>query len=166
MRRYENLMWPWIYRNHLSDNILTFPRYSIKRKRGIEPFVLNVLGATTNDIVGANSNSEDSSQVKAKTRSSSGTPTSPTNGVTLTIRYQASNNDTHTKIFKVAAEEAYDFLSELNEGAPFPALCSQEQTIVFPADKIYEIRVEAQDVPEGSEGEGEKASELGGGETT
>tara|TARA_Y100000289_G_scaffold66222_1_gene82117 strand:- start:3606 stop:3866 length:261 start_codon:yes stop_codon:yes gene_type:complete len=86
--------------------------------------------------------------------------------VTLTIRYQASNNDTHTKIFKVAAEEAYDFLSELNEGAPFPALCSQEQTIVFPADKIYEIRVEAQDVPEVSEGEGEKASELGGGETT
>tara|TARA_R100001126_G_scaffold30991_2_gene17298 strand:+ start:605 stop:865 length:261 start_codon:yes stop_codon:yes gene_type:complete len=83
--------------------------------------------------------------------------------VTLTIRYQSADGEANAKIFKVTEDEASDFLTELNEGAPFPALTSKEQTVVFPADKIYEIRIEEEDVPEVSKSKGQKTTELGGG---
>ena len=86
--------------------------------------------------------------------------------MTLTIRYQSADGEANAKIFKVNEDEAYDFLTELNEGAPFPALISKEQTVVFPADKIYEIRIEEENVPEVSESKGTEATELGSGKAT
>jgi len=84
----------------------------------------------------------------------------------LTIRYQWADGEANAKIFKVNEDEAYDFLTELNEGAPFSALISKEQTVVFPADKIYEIRIEKENVPEVSKSKREKAAKLDGGKTT
>lgn len=84
----------------------------------------------------------------------------------LMIRYQSADGEANAKIFKVTEDEASDFLAELNEGAPFPTLASKEQTVVFPADKIYEIRIEEEDVSEVSKGKGPKATELGSGKAT
>ena len=84
----------------------------------------------------------------------------------LTIRYQSADGEANAKIFKVTEDEASDFLTELNEGAPFPTLTSKEHTFVFPADKIYEIRIEEADVPEVSESKGPEATELGSGKVT
>jgi hypothetical protein len=82
--------------------------------------------------------------------------------VTLTIQYQAANGEERAKIFKVTTDEADDFISELNEGAPFPSLISKEQSFVFSADKIHEVRIET-NVAEVGESEGAEASELGSG---
>ena len=163
MRRYEMPFLQLMAQDLLRDSFRTSPRYFTRRRLVTEPSVWNVLGATTNTTAGATSNSEDNYQAKAKTPSSSGTPTSQTNGVTLTIRYQSADGEANAKIFKVTEDEASDFLTELNEGAPFPALTSKEQTVVFPADKIYEIRIEEEDVPEVSKSKRPKATELGGG---
>ena len=139
------------------------PEVFYKKETGNRTFAWNVHGATTNTTAGTTSNLGDSYQARGKTPSSSGIPTSQTNGVTLTIRYQSANGEANAKIFKVTEDEASDFLTELNEGAPFPALTSKEQTVVFPADKIYEIRIEEEDVPEVSESKGQKTTKLGGG---
>lgn len=162
MRRYENPLWQLIQQSPFGNNSMTFPKYFTRRRLGIEPFVWSVPGATSSTTAGANWNSDDNSQAKGKTQSSSGTHTSQTNGVTLTIQYQAANGEERAKIFKVTADEADDFISELNEGAPFPSLISKEQSVVFPADKIHEIRIEA-DVAEVGESKGAEASELGSG---
>lgn len=166
MRRYEMPLWQLMAQNLLNDSFRMSPRYFTKRRLVTEPFAWNVRGATTNTTAGTTSNSEDSYQARGKTPSSSGTPTSQTNGVTLTIRYQSADGEANAKIFKVTEDEASDFLTELNEGAPFPTLTSKEQTVVFPADKIYEIRIEEEDVPEVSESKGAKATELGSGKAT
>jgi len=152
--------------NLFKSNSLTFPKYFTRRKLVTEPYVWSVRGATTNSTVGTTWNSVDNSQAKEKTQSSSGTPTSQTSGVMLTIRYQWADGEANAKIFKVNEDEAYDFLTELNEGAPFPALISKEQTVVFPADKIYEIRIEKENVSEVSKSKREKAAKLDGGKTT
>tara|TARA_R100001510_G_C7598346_1_gene165755 strand:- start:97 stop:342 length:246 start_codon:yes stop_codon:yes gene_type:complete len=79
----------------------------------------------------------------------------------LTIQYRTPDGDSTAKIFKTSEEEAYDFITELKEGIPFPSLYCDGQICAFAASKIAEIRIEKADVPEVSESEGQKTSELG-----
>lgn len=81
--------------------------------------------------------------------------------MTLTIQYQAADGTSQSKFIKVNESEAAEFLNELNEGAPFPCLWSKNQSFVFPADKIYEIRIEEEDVSEVGEGQGQEAADMG-----
>ena len=163
MRRYVSPLWPLMYRNRFNDNFLTFPKSFIRRRLGIEPWEWSARGATTNTNAGQTWNSSDNSQVRGKTPSSSGTPISQTNGanVRLAITYGLTPNDSSTKYIQVTAEEAAEFIEELNEGAPFACLWSQGKTFVFPTGKIYGVLVEEADVPEVSESQGSEAATVG-----
>ena len=139
------------------------PRYFIRKRLVTEPWEWSVPTATSNTPAGQTSNSDDSYRAKVKTQNSSGTHTSLTSGenVTLTIQYQAADGTSQTKFIKVNESEASEFINELNEGAPFPTLWSKNQSFIFPADKIFEIRIEEEDVPEVSESQGEEATDVG-----
>ena len=86
--------------------------------------------------------------------------------MTLTIQYQAADGTPQSKFIKVNESEAAEFINELNEGAPFPTLWSKNQSFIFPADKIFEIRIEEEDVPKVSESKGKKATNVDGGKTS
>ena len=163
MRRYVSPLWPLMAQNLLNDSFRMSPRYFTKRRLVTEPFAWNVHGATTNTTAGTTSNSEDSYQARGKAPSSSGTPISQTNGVNvrLAITYEAALNESSTKYIQVTAEEAAEFIEELNEGAPFACLWSQGKTFVFPTGKIYGVLVEEADVPEVSESQGPEAATVG-----
>tara|TARA_S200002703_G_scaffold146037_1_gene140791 strand:+ start:8266 stop:8547 length:282 start_codon:yes stop_codon:yes gene_type:complete len=82
--------------------------------------------------------------------------------VRLAITYEAIPNESSTKYIQVTEWEAAEFLAELNNGAAFPCLQSQDKCFIFPADKIYGIYVEEEDVSEVGKGQGEEASTVGG----
>ena len=113
------------------------------------------------NIAGKTSNLDDNSPVKEKTPNSSGTPTSTKNGVMLTIQYRTPDGEPSVKFFKTSEAEAYDFITELKEGIPFPTLYCEGEICAFAASKIAEVRVEKTDVSEVSKGQGQKATELG-----
>lgn len=85
--------------------------------------------------------------------------------MTLTITYKAVDGTPQVKFFKVDEDQIAEFFADLNEGAPFPVLWTKGQSVAFPADKIYEIRIEEENVPEVSEGQGAEASTVGSRET-
>lgn len=161
MPRYVSRLNPWTFLNHLDANLPTPLRYSIRRKPEIGYWGLSAHGATTKNIAGRTLNSDDSSQAKERTPSSSGTLTSQMSGVTLTIQYRTPDGEPSVKFFKTSEAEAYDFITELKEGIPFPTLYCESQICAFAANKIAEVRIEKTDVSEVSEGKGQEATELG-----
>ena len=161
MPRYVSRLSPWTFLSHLDANLPTPLRYSIRRRPEIGYWGLSAHGVTTKNIAGKTSNLDDNSPVKEKTPNSSGTPTSPKNGVMLTIQYRTPDGEPSVKFFKTSEAEAYDFITELKEGIPFPTLYCEGEICAFAASKIAEVRVEKTDVSEVSKGQGQKATELG-----
>jgi hypothetical protein len=76
------------------------------------------------------------------------------NGVMLTLQYRTPDGEATAKIFKTSEAEAYDFITELKEGVPFPTLYCEGQVCAFSAKNISEVRIEKTDVPEVSESQG------------
>ena len=126
----------------------------IKNLRVIGPWGLNVVIVPTKHTVGKTSSSRGSYQAKAETQSGSGTHTSQTTGVIMTIQYRTPDGAASAKIFKTTEAEAYDFITELKEGVPFPTLYCEGQVCAFSAKHINEVRAEKTDVGEVSESKG------------
>jgi len=82
--------------------------------------------------------------------------------VRLAITYEAIPNESSTKYIEVTEREAAEFLADLNNGAAFPCLWSKGKSFIFPADKIYGILVEEEDVSEVGQSKGPEASAVGG----
>lgn len=154
MRKYRNPFLQQTPLSRLNDSFLMFQNLSIRKKPVIGYWGLSAHGATTKNIAGQTWNSEDSYQVKPKTASSSGTPKSQTIGVLMTIQYRTPDGTASAKIFKTTEAEAYDFITELKEGIPFPTLYCEGQVCAFSAKHINEVRAEKTDVGEVSESEG------------
>ena len=65
-----------------------------------------------------------------------------------------SAQNTIMTAIKAAEAEAYDFITELKEGIPFPTLYCEGQVCAFSAKHINEVRAEKTDVGEVSESKG------------
>lgn len=154
MKRYRNLFLQQTPLSRLNDSFQMFQNLSTRRKPEIGYWGLSVHGATTKNIAGKSWNSENNYQANPKTPSSSGTHTSQTTGVIMTIQYRTPDGTASAKIFKTTEAEAYDFITELKEGIPFPTLYCEGQVCAFSAKNINEVRAEKTDVGEVSESKG------------
>ena len=154
MIRYRNPFLQSTPLSRLNDSFLMFQNLSTRKRPEIGYWGLNAHGATTKNIAGRTLNSDDNSQARERTQSTSGTPTSPMNGVILTLQYRTPDGNSTAKIFKTSEAEAYDFITELKEGIPFPTLYCEGQVCAFSAKHINEVRAEKTDVGEVSESEG------------
>ena len=154
MRKYKNPFLQHTPLSRLNDSFLMLQNLSTRKKPEIGYWGLSAHGAITKNIAGQTWNSENNYQVKPKIASSSGTHTSQTTGVIMTIQYRTPDGTASAKIFKTTEAEAYDFITELKEGIPFPTLYCEGQVCAFSARHINEVRAEKTDVGEVSESKG------------
>ena len=137
-------------------------KYFIRNLRAIGPWGLSVVIVPTRHTVGKTSISRGSYRAKEEIQSGSGTHTSQTRGVTMTLQYKGTDGSPIAKIIKISRERANAFIEDLNNKVPFPSLEAEGQTITIPANNITEIRVEEEeDVHKVSESQGKKTSDVG-----
>ena len=66
MSKYRNPFWPLICPSPFAESFRMFPKYSIRRRQGTEPWGLSVHGAITSTNAGPTLNSSDNYQARGK----------------------------------------------------------------------------------------------------
>ena len=161
MLRYSTLLNHYLMESLLRDALRMSRKFSTKSPQETKPLGLNAAIALLKRTAGKTLNLENNSLVKVATQDGSGTLTSQTSGVTMTIQYSIAKNEPAIKIFKLKKESAYDFIQELNEEARFATLKTEGQTLTLPIGNITEIRIEEEDVNTVSESKRKEVANLG-----
>ena len=161
MLRYSTLLNHYLMESLLRDALRMSRKFSTRSPQETKPLELNAAIALLKRTAGRTLNLENNSLVKAVTQDGSGTLTSQTSGVTITIQYNIAKNQPAIKIFKLKKESAYDFIQELNQEVRFATLKTEGQTLTLPISNITEIRIEEEDVNTVSKSKGTEVTNVG-----